>query len=138
MGHMLLYLEAEGCSDGDQHKTTMQQEYMLIENINRCVLTGDTVFIGGCGKFFEGNAAGMLHAMDVTMGLPDDTKILCGHEYTMSNFKFCLKADPGNPKIKEFAAKYEAILADDKYTVPSILSDEKEYNVFMRCRNPGF
>jgi glyoxylase-like metal-dependent hydrolase (beta-lactamase superfamily II) len=32
--------------------------------LNRIIFTGDTVFIGGCGKFFEGDASGMLYAMD--------------------------------------------------------------------------
>jgi hydroxyacylglutathione hydrolase len=57
------------------------------------VFTGDTVFIGGCGKFFEGSPDEMLKAMDLMNTLPLDTKIFCGHEYTRSNLKFCMKAE---------------------------------------------
>ena len=60
-----------------------------MNGIDKAVFTGDTIFIGGCGKFFEGNAPQMLAAMDVALTLPEDTKMFCGHEYTMSNFAFC-------------------------------------------------
>lgn len=134
-GHILFYMEANGCTDGDQHASVMKNEYMVVTNINRCVFTGDTVFIGGCGRFFEGNAAGMLKAMDRVLTLPEDTKIFCGHEYTKANFEFCLKSEgPKNPKIEEFWLKYAQALKNGAYTVPSVLRDEKLYNVFMRCR----
>jgi hydroxyacylglutathione hydrolase len=60
--------------------------------VKRCVFTGDTVFIGGCGKFFEGAANQMLSNMDLFTGLegkeaffPEDTLIFCGHEYAAPN-----------------------------------------------------
>ena len=74
--------------------------YKINQNVNRCAFTGDTVFIGGCGRFFEGKAADMLAAMDIMLTLPDDTKMFCGHEYTKANFEFCLKAEgPSNQDI---------------------------------------
>ena len=60
----------------------MMNEYMIVKGLDRCIFTGDTIFIGGCGRFFEGNAKGMLYAMDLMLSLPDDMKIFCGHEYT--------------------------------------------------------
>jgi len=56
-GSICYYLEAEGCVDGDQHASEMKSEYMLVSNLNRCVFTGDTVFVGGCGHFMEGTPA---------------------------------------------------------------------------------
>ena len=42
----------------------------------RAVFTGDTLFIGGCGRFFEGNAKEMHKALnEVLAALPDDTKV---------------------------------------------------------------
>jgi len=36
--------------------------------------TGDTLFVGGCGKFFEGTAEQMFHALcEVLASLPGDT-----------------------------------------------------------------
>ena len=79
----------------------------------------------------------MLAAMDVALSLPEDTKMFCGHEYTMANLKFCQTAEgKTNKAIEEFAQFYKQKLDDGIYTVPSLLSDEKHYNVFMRCRNP--
>jgi hydroxyacylglutathione hydrolase len=59
--------------------------------------------------FFEGDADSMLKAMDTVRGLPDDTKLFVGHEYTMTNLEFCNKTEgASNPKIGEFCEKYNA------------------------------
>ena len=43
---------------------------------SKVVFTGDTLFIGGCGRFFEGNAAEMHRALNQVLAkLPDDTQI---------------------------------------------------------------
>ena len=65
-------------------------KYQIVRGLNRCLFTGDTIFIAGCGKFFEGDATGMLAAIDRASELPDDTKVFCGHEYTMKNLEFGL------------------------------------------------
>ena len=65
----------------------------MIKNVNRCVFTGDTLFVAGCGRFFEGDAKDMLKNMDIIHTLPDDTKVFCGHEYTKGNFEFCLQVE---------------------------------------------
>ena len=120
----------------DPFKVTKQNQYWIVTGIDKAVFTGDTIFIGGCGKFFEGTAPQMLVAMDIALTLPDDTKMFCGHEYTMSNFAFCAKAEgKSNPAISQFAEIYKNKLSEGFCTVPSLLGDEKQYNVFMRCRN---
>lgn len=87
--------------------------------------------------FFEGTPEGMVKAMDTVRGLPDDTKLFVGHEYTLPNMEFCQKTEgESNPKIGEFLEKYTSLLNKGDFTVPSILRDEKLYNVFMRCREP--
>ena len=72
----------------------MKNEYKIVSGVNRALFSGDTLFIGGCGKFLEGGAADMLKAMDLIGGLPGDTRIFCGHENTKENLEFCLKAEP--------------------------------------------
>lgn len=79
-GHMCYYLE--GSSQKHQHTVEKFNEYQIIKNLDRCVFTGDTVFVGGCGLFMEGNAEQMVKAMDTIMALPEDTKVFVGHEYT--------------------------------------------------------
>jgi len=96
----------------------------------RVVFTGDTLFIGGCGKFFEGTADEMHTALNKTLAsLPDDTKVYPGHEYTKSNVKFLRSVQPDHPpiqKLHEFAENHRQ--TQGKFTI----GDEKQHNVFMR------
>ncbi|KAI5803473.1 beta-lactamase-like protein [Peziza echinospora] len=100
----------------------------------KAVFTGDTLFIGGCGRFFEGTPAEMHKALNETLAaLPDNTSIYPGHEYTKSNVKFGLsilpKADP-LLKLADFCkAQTET---QGKFTI----GDEKKHNVFMRVNDP--
>src|ERR1700675_2311245 len=96
------------------------------------VFTGDTMFIGGCGRVFEGKAATMVESLKKIAALPDDTKVYCGHEYTEKNLRFALTLEPGNEALKK---KHEWSLktrADGKFTVPSTIEDEKRTNPFLR------
>lgn len=100
---------------------------------SQCVVfTGDTLFIAGCGKFFEGTADQMFNAMTILGSLPDETKVYCGHEYTLPNLQFAAHVEPNNEEIvKKFAwaqQRREAGLP----TVPSTIGEEKKYNPFMR------
>ena len=99
------------------------------------LFTGDTLFSLGCGRLFEGTYEDMFRSLDKIKKLPQDTKIYCGHEYTIQNSKFCIKHDPENinlkNKIKEIKKKLEKSLP----TIPSILKDEMECNIFLRAKN---
>lgn len=96
----------------------------------RAVFTGDTLFIGGCGKFFEGNATEMNTALNKTLAsLPDDTKVFPGHEYTKSNVKFLLKVAKDDPAVQEL----DKLANDNKETQGlTTIGDEKKHNLFMR------
>jgi hydroxyacylglutathione hydrolase len=107
--------------------------YFVEDGDDRAVFTGDTLFIGGCGKFFEGTAEEMHKALNKTLGsLPDDTKIYPGHEYTKSNIKFALSVSqtPAIRRVEEFAANNAQ--TQGKFTI----GDEKLHNVFMRVQDP--
>lgn len=54
-GHMLYQLES-GEAGEHEFTTEMCNEYMIVKGLDRCIFTGDTVFVGGCGFFMEGNA----------------------------------------------------------------------------------
>lgn len=99
------------------------------------LFTGDILFIGGCGRFFEGNGEIMSQTLTTILSFPDQTYLYCGHEYTVNNLAFCLLVEPENEILKK---KYHwAIERRRLYlpTIPSILSEEKEYNVFLRYSN---
>jgi len=93
------------------------------------VFTGDTLFIGGCGVFFEGTGAEMHAAFERLSALPDTTVTYVGHEYTASNLRFALSVDQGNPAL----ARLGELVATHPVTVGrTTIGDEKEWNVFWR------
>lgn len=120
------------------HTSTHVCYYVVDESSNqRAVFTGDTLFIGGCGRFFEGTAKQMNQALNEKLGsLPDDTLVYCGHEYTVKNLQFALTIEPNNENIKKKLSWAEAERASGRYTVPSTIAEEKTYNPFMRVEVP--
>ncbi|PGG96431.1 hydroxyacylglutathione hydrolase [Blastomyces parvus] len=107
--------------------------YFAEDGDQRIVFTGDTLFIGGCGRFFEGTAKQMHEALNNTLAkLPDDTKVYPGHEYTKSNVAFCLEVSQSEPikRLQAFAEKNKQ--TQGKFTI----GDEKLHNVFMRVNDP--
>ncbi len=96
------------------------------------VFTGDTMFVGGCGRVFEGKASTMVASLKKLAALPDSTQVYCGHEYTEKNLRFALTLEPGNQAL---AKKHQWSLktrAEKKSTVPSTIGDEKQTNPFLR------
>jgi hydroxyacylglutathione hydrolase len=94
----------------------------------RVVFTGDTLFIAGCGRFFEGTADEMLAALNTLASLPDDTKIYPGHEYTKGNLKFVktVLENDAVKKLDNYTKQHE------NTTGVFTIGEEKEYNPFMR------
>uniref|UniRef100_A0A8R1E907 hydroxyacylglutathione hydrolase n=2 Tax=Caenorhabditis japonica TaxID=281687 RepID=A0A8R1E907_CAEJA len=100
------------------------------------VFTGDTLFIAGCGRFFEGTAPEMDRALNTILAkLPDDTLIYPGHEYTVANLKFAAHVEPANLKVQEKLKWAESQVARGLFTAPSSVLDEKLTNPFMRVRS---
>jgi len=104
--------------------------YYVTEGDEKVVFTGDTLFIGGCGRFFEGIAEEMLQSLDRLATLPGDTKVYCGHEYTLNNLKFALSVDPDNEALREKLQWAQ----QQSCTVPSTIAEELSFNPFMRTR----
>jgi hypothetical protein len=93
------------------------------------VFTGDTLFIAGCGVFFEGTGAEMHAAFERLSALPDATLTYVGHEYTAGNLRFALSVDPENAAL----ARLGELVAAHPVTVGrTTIGDEKEWNVFWR------
>jgi len=103
----------------------------------KVVFTGDTLFALGCGRLFEGDAPTMWASLSKLRALPDDTRVYCGHEYTLSNAKFSLTIDPDNPALAERAEEIEALRAENKPTIPTTIGLEKRTNPFIRAEDPG-
>jgi len=101
------------------------------------LFSGDTLFSAGCGKLFEGTPDDMQRALDRFAGLPDTTRVYCGHEYTQSNCRFALAVEPDNKTLIERAAQVDLLRKDGKVTLPSTIGLENSINPFMRSRQPA-
>ncbi|XP_065706576.1 hydroxyacylglutathione hydrolase, mitochondrial isoform X1 [Patagioenas fasciata] len=99
------------------------------------VFTGDTLFVAGCGKFFEGTPEEMYRALIEILGsLEPETRVYCGHEYTINNLKFARHVEPNNISIQEKLAWAKAKYDSGEPTIPSTIAEEFTYNPFMRVR----
>ena len=100
------------------------------------VFTGDTMFVGGCGRVFEGQASTMVASLKKLAALPDSTQVYCGHEYTEKNLRFALTLEPGNDALTKKHQWCLKTRAENKFTVPSNIGDEKQTNPFLRTESP--
>tara|TARA_B100000575_G_scaffold255265_1_gene224946 strand:+ start:535 stop:1254 length:720 start_codon:yes stop_codon:yes gene_type:complete len=99
------------------------------------LFTGDTLFSLGCGRLFEGTYKDMFDSLNKIKSLPENTSIFCGHEYTLQNSKFCIKYDPDNLALKNKIDDIEKKLKNNLPTVPSILKDEINCNIFLKAKD---
>jgi hydroxyacylglutathione hydrolase len=97
------------------------------------VFVGDTLFAMGCGRLFEGTAAQMFANMQALAALPDETHVYCAHEYTQSNGRYALVAEPDNQALIARMAEVNAARLAGEPTVPTTIALEKATNPFMRA-----
>jgi len=99
------------------------------------VFTGDTLFSLGCGRIFEGTHNQMFDSLKKLKQLPKNTKVFCGHEYTLQNSKFCTVHDKNNENLKNKINDIKIKLKSNLSTIPSTIKDELECNIFLRSPN---
>jgi hydroxyacylglutathione hydrolase len=99
------------------------------------IFTGDTLFSLGCGKIFEGTYQEMFNSLNKIKKLPKDTEIFCGHEYTLQNSNFCMLNDSKNSKLMKKITKIKEKIQKGLPTVPTMLSDEIECNIFLKAKD---
>jgi hydroxyacylglutathione hydrolase len=95
-------------------------------------LTGDTLFCAGCGRVFEGTMPMMRASLEKLSRLPDETRVLCGHEYTVANLAFAHHVEPGNHEVASRLAKAKALRAKNEPTIGSTIAEERATNPFLR------
>jgi hydroxyacylglutathione hydrolase len=101
----------------------------------KAVFTGDTLFAGGCGRLFEGDAAMMIRSLSKLLSLPDETRVYFGHEYTEKNLRFALTLEPRNPSLKEKHAWARGEVGRGGTTTPTTIASEKATNPFLRWKS---
>jgi hydroxyacylglutathione hydrolase len=98
---------------------------------------GDTLFVGGCGRLFEGTARQLDHSLHEVLGALDPaTRLYCAHEYTAANLRFALSVEPDNADLLDYAREVERLRAAGTATVPSTLELEWRINPYLRCDRP--
>ncbi|HET9811047.1 MAG TPA: hydroxyacylglutathione hydrolase [Sphingomicrobium sp.] len=107
----------------------------LIFEDERIAFVGDTLFAMGCGRLFEGTPEQMYASLGRLAALPDDTRLYCAHEYTLSNGRFAAHAEPGSAAIADRLARVEAMRANGEITIPTTVAEERETNPFVRSSN---
>jgi hydroxyacylglutathione hydrolase len=100
------------------------------------VWTGDTLFIGGCGRLYEGSPELMWESLSKLAALPPDTLVYCGHEYVIENLEFALTVEPGNQTVRRRLSDMRKPRKADKPAVPSTIGEELLTNPFLRAVNP--
>lgn len=98
---------------------------------------GDTLFTGGCGFLFEGDAASMFTSLMRLAALPGGTRVCCAHEYTRDGLLFARMVEPDNAALAERWAAMEATLAEGRTCVPSTIDLERATNAFLRPGSPS-
>jgi hydroxyacylglutathione hydrolase len=99
------------------------------------VFVGDTLFAMGCGRLFEGTAEQMFRNMGRLAALPPETRAYCAHEYTQSNGRYALVAEPDNEALIDRMKAVDAARAKGEATVPTTIALERATNPFMRARS---
>lgn len=94
--------------------------------------TGDTLFIAGCGRLFEGTPAMMHASLSKLAALAPDTRVFCGHEYTEQNLRFAAHVEPSSADVAAAQKRTREARERGEPTVPSTLANELRVNPFLR------
>ncbi len=100
------------------------------------LFTGDTLFIGGCGRPIECDASTMWDSLQKLAALPDDTLVYPGHNYTEENYEFALTIEPNNTLVERSLQTIKEWQSLGKPTVPSNIGQERATNIFLRADDP--
>ena len=102
---------------------------------NKLIFTGDTLFSLGCGRIFEGSYEQMYNSLQVLKNLDKDTKIYCGHEYTLKNSEFCLAQDSNNNELLNKIKEIKEKIKQGKTSMPSTIGEELNCNIFLKSND---
>lgn len=134
-------LEGDAIEFGKERFKVIETNGHTLNHINfygensKTLFSGDTLFVMGCGRLFEGTHAQMFEAFKKLKALPDETKVYCGHEYTLTNAEFCTSVELDNQDIINRLEQVRTLRNENKPTIPTTLAEEKKTNVFMRAND---
>ena len=106
--------------------------YIAAEEKPPLVFCGDTLFAAGCGRLFEGTPAQMVESLAKLARLAGDTRVYCGHEYTLANLRFARAVEPANRLLDEREKREQTKRDRGLPTLPSTIGEERATNPFLR------
>ena len=115
---------------------TLDHISYLFDGVTPQLFCGDTLFLAGCGRLFEGTAEQMLAAMHYFRGLSDTTLVYCTHEYSLANLAFAIAVEPENNDIINCMETCRELRENNQVTLPSNIQQEKRINPYMRTDQP--
>lgn len=112
-------------------------EHIAIYHPSGHLFCGDSLFIGGCGRLLSGTAREMWQSLQRIAALPPETRLYCGHEYTLDNLEFAASILSGDPNVNSRLTEVRKLRAANRPTVPGILEQELRTNIFLRASDPA-
>ncbi len=101
------------------------------------VFTADALFALGCGRILEGTSEQLYGSLQKLAALPPETKVFCGHEYTLANARFAVTVDPMNKALEGRVRKVMTQHMKGEATIPSTIGEEIATNPFLRAGEPA-
>ena len=105
--------------------------YNADEHILFC---GDTLFLAGCGRVFEGTMGQMHASLQRLASLPPETLVYPTHEYSLANLTFAQTVEPDNTAIHSLTDKCKQQRMAAEPTLPTSIGQELQVNPFLRCQ----
>lgn len=116
--------------------TTGAIAYVVTHDGKDVVFTGDTLFVGGCGRIFEGDPPMMHASLTKLAKLDGRTQVYCGHEYTEANLRFAAHVEPSNKAVAAAQARAKELRKAGQPTMGTTIAEELTYNPFLRVASP--
>ena len=128
LDHLAYLFEATSVKSDDASDRALNDPAPLL-------FCGDTLFAAGCGKLFEGTADMMYTSLQRFASLPAHTQVYCAHEYTLSNLRFAMNAEPDNSALHDRMRREQQRRDLGIPTLPSTILSEQRTNPFLRCHS---
>ena len=109
----------------------------LPEHPHPALFCGDTLFLAGCGRVFDGTLEQHFDSLGRLSTLPHDTQVYAAHEYTVTNLHFARQAEPDNERIAQRLQDALLLRAQGQSTLPGQLDEELATNPFLRSHLPA-
>lgn len=95
------------------------------------LFTGDALFLGGCGRMFEGSPEQLLAAMRRFAGMDPQTRLFTGHEYTLENAAFNRWLMPDSEAMQRAFTQAAADSAAGRSTQGETLQSQLQRNSLL-------